>query len=243
MAVLGVSTASATTMKLEFDVARDPVNFYPGAVADDGSIAYGLVRGTPNQVFIAEVNADDGSRVTGCLTTGAFELVDLLGRVYGTAKCADPVSGLFTFVLSPELAVDRPTEIYARLTASDTTDQAQELSVVNSNFAVMYVEPRIFDESPARARGDRFAIRVRVGVPGPRPEKGRIVLQRRKGGTWVTIGTKELTSSGRYARVVPLTQPINVFRIRFVPRVEGWLPAEVRLTIRRPKPPPKVATP
>lgn len=242
LAVFGVAPASATTMKLHFDVARDPVNFYPGAVADDGSIAYGIVRGTQNQVFLAEVTADDGSRVTGCLMTGAFELVDLLGRIYGTSKCADPVSGLFTFVLPPELTIDRPSEIYARLTASDTTDAAQELSVANSNFAVMYVEPRIFDESPPRVRGDRFAIRVRVGVPSPRPEKGRVVLQRRQGKAWVTVGGKELTAAGRYARVVALTQPINAFRIRFLPRVEGWLPAEVRLTIRRPKPAPSRTT-
>jgi hypothetical protein len=235
MALFGPAMASATTITLQFDVARDPANFYPGAIAPDGSIAYGIVRGTQNQVFLAEVTADDGSRVTGCLMTGAFELVDLPGRVYGTSKCADPVSGLFTFVLPPELAIDRPSELYARLTASDTTDAAQDLSVVNSNFAVMYVEPRIFDESPLRVRGDRYAIRVRVGVPSPRPEKGRVVLQRRQGTAWVTVGGKELTASGRYARVVALTQPLNAFRILFVPRVEGWLRAEVRFTIRRPK--------
>ncbi len=231
-------SASATTLQLRFDTTRDPANFFAGEITPDGSAPYGLVRGSVNQTFTVAVTADDGSPVTGCLISEVVELVDLDGKVYAVSQCADPTTKLFHISPTPQLAIDRPTDVYARVTASTAqTSDGQTLSPANSNFALMFVEPRIFDDGPKAARGKRFLVKIRVGVPSPRPEKGTIVLQRRSGAKWVTLRTRAPNELGRFSAWVALPAAVNVFRVRFVPKsapgVTTWLPAEVRFRIRK----------
>lgn len=234
-----VAPASATTLKLDMDLTRDPDNSGLIDQAAGGTVTYGMNRASFfAQTFRAAVTADDGAPVTGCLDAGAkFELVDQVGAVRASSTCADATSPTFAFLPVGDLRVDRPTTLVARLVAPATTTStgvARALSPASSNAVVMMVRPRFVDEGPGTAPARRFPIKVRLEVPSPRPAAGRIVLQRKSGSRWITVASRAPNVAGRFSQFVALTARKTTFRVVFNPAPNsGWLKTGSTITLTR----------
>jgi hypothetical protein len=232
------ASASATTLKLDLDVTRDPDNAVLLGQQPDGTVTYGMNRALFfSQTFRAAVTGDDGAPVTGCLDGASqIELVDNTGVVRYASACASAASGMFEFLPSGAQRIDRPTVLVARLTApaTSTNPTARVLSPAVSNPVVMNVRPRLVDESPGTARASRFPIKVRVEVPAPRPGKGKIVLQRKAGAKWISVASRKLDAAGRFKQTVSLIARKTTFRLLFVPTPgNGWIQTGGTITLTR----------
>jgi hypothetical protein len=233
-----VAPASATTITLDMDVTRDAEHSGLIGPQPDGSIVYGMERATFfSQTFRAKVNADDNGPVTGCLDGGAqVQLVDQAGVVRATTTCAS-AAGTFDMLPVGTLRIDRPTTLVARIAGPTSTTGAtgvRPISPADSNRVIMRVEPRLADESPASVRGNRFPIKARLLVPSPRPQAGKIVLQRRQGSRWVTVVSKKPNAAGIFNHTVTLVATRTAFRVVFNPTAgSGWLQTGYSFSITR----------
>lgn len=236
-AVIATSAATATTIQLDLDLTRDPQNATSLGGLGDGSVIYGTARNRFFfQTFRARVLGDNGTAVTGCLDGGAqISLVDQAGVSRGVSGCANPATGLFEILPAGAGSIQTPSTVVARLAAPATAAGGTvALSAADSNKAIIRVQPRIIDQTPATALARRYPIRVKLDVPPPRPAAGVIVLQRKKGTGWVTIVAKRPDAFGRFSHTVALTVKRTVFRIRFNPAKDsGWLKNEGTLTLTR----------
>lgn len=233
-----VAPASATTITLDMDVSRDPEHSGLIGPQPDGSVVYGMERATFfSQTFRARVNADDNAAVTGCLDGGAqVQLIDQAGVVRGSTSCAS-AAGTFDLLPVGTLRIDRPTTLVARIagpTSTTSTAGVRAISPADSNRLIMRVEPRLADQSPASVRGNRFPIKARLLVPSPRPQSGKIVLQRRQGSKWVTVASKRPNAAGIFGHSVTLVATRTSFRLLFNPAAgSGWLQTGFSFTITR----------
>lgn len=231
-----VGPASATTITTDLDVSRDPTNVVELQPRPDGTRGYGMARNLFfAQTFRATVVADNGQPVSGCLDGGAvISLVDQAGVSRATAACAS-AAGVFELLPTGALSIQTPTTLTATLaTPATAATGTVALSPATSNKISMLVLPRLVDETPNTSRAARYPIRVRLEVPPPRGNAGVIVLQRKKGSTWVTVISKKPDKAGRFFHPLALTATRTQIRIRFKPAAgSGWIENEITFTITR----------